>query len=151
MSGEGDRRTSSRVAAVTLAAGWVVCFVVGFVAVKSVLESAFRDFTAEEKVWCATDLIEHHVGRTGKLPTAWTDLARDFGEVNRGHGFGSLPEIEAQVVIDFAALNRTSPESAVPPRMIVRPRGEPSAPTPLDDAVSARLESSLRRRVSRPR
>jgi hypothetical protein len=143
---EGDRRTSSRVAAVTLAAGWVVCFVVGFVAVKSVPESAFRNFTAEEKVWCATDMIEHHVGRTGKLPTAWTDLARDFGEVNRGYGFSSLPEVEAQVVIDFAALNRTSPESAVPPRMIVRPRGASPSSSRLDVETDRRIADCLRKR-----
>lgn len=148
MSGQGKRRTSIRVAAITLAAGWVVCAVAGFVAVKSVIESAFRELTAEEKVWCATDMIEHYVGRTGKLPTAWTDLARDFGEGNRGYGFGSLPEVEAQVVIDFAALKRTASNPAATPRMIVRPRGAPSAPTRLDDAVSARLESSLRRRYS---
>lgn len=148
---QAERRIWSRVAAVTLVVGIVVCFTVGLVAVKSVIESAFRDLTAEEKVWCATDMIEHHVGRTGEIPAAWTDLVEDFGEVNQGYGFGTLPEIEAQVVIDFASLERTASNPAATPRMIVRPRGAPSAPTRLDDAVSARLASSLRQRVSRPR
>lgn len=144
MTGEGDRRTSSRVAAVTLAAGWVVCFVVGLVAVKSVIESAFRDLTADEKVWCATDMIGHHLGRTGKIPTAWSDLTEDFHEGNRGYGFGTLPEIEAQVVIDFAALKQTASEPAASALLIVRPRGAPSTPTTLDDAVSSRLTPILR-------